>query len=496
MSKEINSEMISDEKKTKKKIDLTKMKNSFKNQRFKSGAYSSFLTILVIAIVIVVNLVFNKLDFTTDLSSGSLFTLSKDTKNVVKDMDQDVTIYYMVEDGDEEDYIYNVLKQYNKVSSHISLEKVDPVVNPAFASKQGVDEEVSSNDVIVVNNKTKSAQYVASTDMYYSSYTSYTSSDASYYLDVEGQVTSAIQSVISGTKTKMYVMTMHSEQELGSTLTSAMDKMNIETEDLELATKEAVPDDCDILMLNGPTTDLTEDEKNMLLEYLKAGGSAMINVAYTTEEMPNFEEVLDYYGVSVTRGIICEGTGNYATYPNYIVPTVNSEYTDLSDLAGYVIFPDTAGLSTAGNDALRSTVTITDIMNTSDSSFVKVDPSSGSASKEDGDVDGPFAVGLSITEEVEDDKETKLIVYSSAAAFSENFTATSQLENANVFNKSVSSMTTTDIQEVSIEAKSLSYSYISLTPGTQLFWAVVVIIILPAGLLITGFAIWFVRRRK
>lgn len=496
MSKEINSEMISDEKKTKKKIDLTKMKNSFKNQRFKSGAYSSFLTILVIAIVIVVNLVFNKLDFTTDLSSGSLFTLSKDTKNVVKGMDQDVTIYYMVEDGDEEDYIYNVLKQYNKVSSHISLEKVDPVVNPAFASKQGVDEEVSSNDVIVVNNKTKSAQYVASTDMYYSSYTSYTSSDASYYLDVEGQVTSAIQSVISGTKTKMYVMTMHSEQELGSTLTSAMDKMNIETEDLELATKEAVPDDCDILMLNGPATDLTEDEKNMLLEYLKAGGSAMINVAYTTEEMPNFEEVLDYYGVSVTRGIICEGTGNYATYPNYIVPTVNSEYTDLSDLAGYVIFPDTAGLSTAGNDALRSTVTITDIMNTSDSSFVKVDPSSGSASKEDGDVDGPFAVGLSITEEVEDDKETKLIVYSSAAAFSENFTATSQLENANVFNKSVSSMTTTDIQEVSIEAKSLSYSYISLTPGTQLFWAVVVIIILPAGLLITGFAIWFVRRRK
>jgi hypothetical protein len=42
----------------------------------------------------------------------------------------------------------------------------------------------------------------------------------------------------------------------------------------------------------------------------------------------------------------------------------------------------------------------------------------------------------------------------------------------------------------------LSYSYISVTPAMQMFWAAFVIIIIPAGLLIAGFAIWFVRRRK
>ena len=56
------------------------IKKSFANRKFKSGAYSSFITVLVIAIVVVVNLVFGKLDLSTDLSSNSLFTLSKDTK--------------------------------------------------------------------------------------------------------------------------------------------------------------------------------------------------------------------------------------------------------------------------------------------------------------------------------------------------------------------------------------------------------------------------------
>ena len=34
------------------------IKKSFTNRKFKSGAYSSFITVLVIAIVVVVNLVF------------------------------------------------------------------------------------------------------------------------------------------------------------------------------------------------------------------------------------------------------------------------------------------------------------------------------------------------------------------------------------------------------------------------------------------------------
>lgn len=495
VTKENNSLEKKQEKKFNFKNVFDTIKRSFTNKQFRSGAYSSVLTVLVIAIVVVVNLVFGKLDLSTDLSSGSYFTLSKTTKKILKQVDSDITIYYMVQDGSEQDYISNALKQYNKVSKHVKVKRIDPVVNPGFAKKQGIDDEVSSNDVIVVNNKTKSAKYISNEDMYIESNSMYSSGSSSTSLDVEGQVTAAIQNVISDSSTKMYVLTKHSETELGDTLKSALEKMNYEISDLELATKDSVPSDCDVLYINGPTTDITTEEKDKILDYLKNGGSAIINVGYTTEKMTNFKEILAYYGVNVTSGIICEGTGNYATYPNYIVPSVGSDSSLLSDLSGYIIFPDAAGLSKASSDSVRSTVKITDLLDTSDSSFIKVDPSSGSASKEDGDVDGPFSVGYSITETV-DKKETNLLVFASSGAFSESFTQTTQLANATVFKKAASSLSKSDVKEASIDKKNLSYSYVSLTSGTQLLWAAIIIVIIPGGLLICGFLIWFFRRRK
>lgn len=79
----------------------------------------------------------------------------------------------MVQDGSEQDYISNALKQYNKVSKHVKVKRIDPVVNPGFAKKQGIDDEISSNDVIVVNNKTKSAEYISNEDMYIESNSMY-----------------------------------------------------------------------------------------------------------------------------------------------------------------------------------------------------------------------------------------------------------------------------------------------------------------------------------
>ena len=89
--------------------------------------------------------------------------------------------------------------------------------------------------------------------------------------------------------------------------------MNVETADLELLTAEKIPDDCNILMINGPTSDLADNEKKIVLDYLKAGGNAIINLSYTTEKMTNLEEVLelrDLRQVLLLSKLYCTGTGN------------------------------------------------------------------------------------------------------------------------------------------------------------------------------------------
>lgn len=489
-----NKEMASGENmeiNEKKKKD-GKIRKSFSSRQFQSGAYSTFITVLVIAIVVVINLVFSKLDLSTDLSQGSLFTLSTDTKEVLKDNDKKITLNYMVSSGEEIDYIENVLDQYAKASKQISIHKVDPVVNPAFASKYNITDEVSSNDVIVVNEATEASKYVSSTEMYYSQ-TDYSTYSASYYLDVEGQITSAIQSVLAETKTKMYVVNGHGEQEMAETISSAFEKLNIESEDLALLTAESIPEDCDILYFNGPTTDLSDNEKTIVLDYLKNGGDAVINMEYSTQtsEQPNFEEILEYYGIQSTQGVICETAGNYYYYPNYIVPSVGS--SDLvSSLNGYFIVPNSIGLNTMSE--IRSSLNLEELITTSDGAYLKLDPSSGSSEKESGDVDGPFAAGISATEAVGDD-ETQLIVFSSADTFAEDYVATSQLENGDLIKAAVGTMLKTDIQKAAIDAKSLDYSYISLSVTTQMFWAAVLIILLPLAILVFGFVIWMMRRR-
>ena len=180
-----------------------------------------------------------------------------------------------------------------------------------------------------------------------------------------------------------------------------------------------------------------------------------------------------------------ETQGNYSTYTSYVIPTVDSSSEITADVSGIVIMPVPVGISKLSDKNIRKSLTITELATTSKGSYLKLDPSSGKAVKEKGDIDGPF-----------DDKSANLVVYASAYAFSDDVISTNQFDNGSLLSNAVKSMSASDVEETSINAKSLSYSYVSLTQGTQILWATVVIILIPGGLLITGFIIWMSRRRK
>ncbi len=463
-------------------------------KRVKSGAFNGIVSGLFIALVVGANLFFGKVNPSTDLSSGSLFTLTEDTKKMAGQLKQDVTIYYMVEDGQETEYINKVLKQYDKISGRIAMEKINPTDNPGFAGKQGVEGEVSSNDVIVVNHQTKASQHVSASEMLPVE-TDYATGQSEQFLDVEGQVTSAIQRVVSQDRKKAYVLARHGEYELGTTIADALDKMNMDMEELELATVEEVPKDCQLLIVNGPETDISKEEKERILKYLKAGNNAILNAGYTGEKTPNYYEVLSYYGVEAESGCVFEGAGNYMDSPSYIVPQISDGTGILQDIQGYIVFPFACGLSEKEESKRRDTLAITELLATSQDSYLKREPVANHLQKEKGDGNGPFSLGYSVQEKV-GGKETNLIVFASSGAFTEEFAGLSQLEDASVFKKAVSALSKSEVKEVSIDRKSFSYSYISVPPSMQYLWAGALILVVPGGLLAAGFLIWFLRRQK
>ena len=74
----------------------------------------------------------------------------------------------------------------------------------------------------------------------------------------------------------------------------------------------------------------------------------------------------------------------------------------------YILMPYAQGIQKS--DDVRDTVNIESLLTTSDSAYSKTDLNSGSLEKEGGDVDGPFDLGVSITETVDDDKETHIFI--------------------------------------------------------------------------------------
>ena len=93
-------------------VQLTK-KETFKNRiALQGGAYSLVITAIVLAILVAVNILVSALPKNVtqhDISSTKLYSVTSNTKVVVNALDQDVTIYWIVQSDKEDDVTENLL---------------------------------------------------------------------------------------------------------------------------------------------------------------------------------------------------------------------------------------------------------------------------------------------------------------------------------------------------------------------------------------------------
>ena len=117
----------------------------------KGGTYSLLVTLIVLAILIVVNVLASILPGNLtkyDISSTKLYSITSNTKAVVNALKKDVKIYWIVQADKEDDVIENLLEKYESLSDHIEVVKKNPDVYPTFTDKY-TSEEVPNNSLIV-----------------------------------------------------------------------------------------------------------------------------------------------------------------------------------------------------------------------------------------------------------------------------------------------------------------------------------------------------------
>lgn len=318
--------------------------------------------------------------------------------------------------------------------------------------------------------------------------------------DGEGQLTSAINYVVSDNMPVLYNLEGHDESSMSETMKETIEKANIEIKFLNLLSEEAVPDDAECLFIFAPETDLTKEEADKIISYLENGGKALIVSNYTDEDMPNFESVLENYGVQPVDGIVLEGnTDNYVSQnPYYLLPNIESgEITsELSSQSRYVLVPLAQGIKKADN--IRDTLNISSILTTSDSAYSKTNlKDMDTMEKEGGDIEGPFDLAVSITEKVGDDKETQIAYFASASIFNDSINSMVSGTNYELLSASLAWMCSTDdSNQISIPSKSYDTTTLTVPTADINFWSIFVTGVLPVCILLIGFGIWMKRRKQ
>ena len=478
-----------------KKLSLKPAGGGERRERnaLKGGAYSLAVVAVVLAILIAVNVFASALPtgYTRfDISASKLYSITSNTKVVVNGLTEDVTIYWIVQSGQEDDVIENLLGKYESLSDHIQVVKRNPDVYPTFA-EQYTDEDVPNNSLVVeCGDRSRYISYndiyVQSADMYSYSYTT--------DFDGEGAITSAIDYVVTEDLPQLYVLEGHGEAELPSTFADQIEKANIETNTLSLLTVDAIPEETDCILIYAPSSDISTEERDMLADYVSGGGRLLV-MAGPVEDgiLENLYSLLSDYGVEANEGIVVEADREHYAFqaPYVLLPDMAShDITDsLIEENYFPILPISLGLTVTGEG---SGGTVTELLTTSDAAFSKAAGYDLSTyEKEEGDIDGPFAVAVS----VEDDGGGQMVWFTSSVFLEDVYNAYSSGSNGDLAMNALSDLIG-EREAMAIRSKSLNYNYLTISASTSALLQTVMIGVCPLLFLGVGIAVILRRRRN
>lgn len=468
-------------------------KQALTTRTAKVGGYSVLLALIVLAILVAVNVLFSVLPskYTQfDISAAQLYSLTSDTKVVATNLDKDVTIYWITQAGKESTVLDKLLDRYQDLSDHITVVKKDPDTYPTFA-QQYTDETVVNNSLVVeCGDKNR---YISYDDIYKVDTTSYyTTGSVSQSFDGEGQITSAIDYVVSDELPKIYLLSGHGEGALSDTFSDELTRSNYETvSDFSLLNVDEIPEDCDTLLINAPTSDISKEELTMLRSYVQGGGKLMVlSGPQKSTALTNLDSLLVDYDVTITEGVVVDtDRDHYAfTAPYVLMPDIeSSDITDpLTEASSHVIVPIAQGLTVGSGSGATALLTTSDDAVSKAAGYAMT-----TYDKEDGDTDGPFTLAVSIEDSA---AGGKIVWVSTDHLLDDMYNSYSSGANLDFVMNSLSWMIGEN-DAVSIRAKSLNNSYLTISSSSATVLKVVMMGVIPACFLLLGIDELLRRRR-
>ncbi|MBZ5566208.1 MAG: GldG family protein [Acidobacteriia bacterium] len=250
-----------------------------------AGVNFVIYTVVVIAILVLVNWFVNEHDHRWDLTPNKQYSLSPQTQKILKDLSREVSIDVFDRRssfGKKND----VLDMYRSASRHVTVQYLDPNRDPVLAKQYGVH--------------TYGTVVVAAGDRHFE-----------VQGDDEQSITNALIRVLKGKRSVCFVQG-HGERNLDSSdrdgfsrVKSTLESESYDTQPVLLMQKMEIPADCSLLVIAGPKNDYLPPEVDAIRKYMDGGGRGLFMLDAGVQT-PNLDKLLEDWNVTPRNDLVVD----------------------------------------------------------------------------------------------------------------------------------------------------------------------------------------------
>lgn len=290
----------------------------------------------VLAAAVPINMIFSKVDVSVDVTPFNAYSLSDSAVNVLSELAKPVDMYVLYdldrlyddsEPGEAEymmaDMYVSTLRQMDEFDK-INLHEVNIEKNPGFVAEKDPEGimNLSSGDILLECDGKKR-------DISLKALFTTNAETGSVEFYGENSILGAINYLESGITPTVYFTEGHGEKGMDkcASLISIIKSQNYDVKSLNIEMSGTIPSDATTVVVAGPSKDLSDTEKNIILDYAAAGGNITMllppqeeKVAFRNIEavLASYEIGMDYNRVYETKGERYAGDDRFAVMCEFV----------------------------------------------------------------------------------------------------------------------------------------------------------------------------------
>lgn len=453
-------------------------------------------TAIVTAIAVFVVLLCYKINWSFDMTTERLFTLSQQTEQVLDELNQQVRIAGVYPTGKEEQMIKSLLNEYTGASKNVSVEFIDIEQEPAKLADYHINVATVTNGSIIVQSGDRSK--IIDKSLLFED-----TGDGNVF-NGEREITGAIRYVTSKEMPVVYFVQGNGETDPFTAMTKAVASLEqdaFEVRTLRLPEISAIPDDAALLIFASPKSDISEDELNMLEAYSRRGGSLylLIDAVMNSNDVTyaNLNKLTNSFGIGIVNNYVVEEdtTCYLSQYKLYLIPRFGRHEitTQIAEQGKMVILPVVRGLGAI--DYNKNEITNTVLLQSSDKSWIRADMTITSPERTENDFLGPAPLAYaSVKSNVKwgEDSARMVVIGNSAFACDGNIEVQA---NRELFLNSTLWLSGSREADV-ISSKSINSGAVIIRGSEFTNLAILCIAVLPGLAFIAAFVVRMIRRNQ